>query len=271
MPAMRPHRPGCSEGGLRLRPSFLWKRRKMTANPTGNPTDKHVRGGRWPDGQRPLEEYFARYLSKGAEDECWLWAGPRNSSGYGLLRVGGKTEHAHRASYAYHATPIPAGMYVLHRCDRPLCCNPRHLFLGTPADNSADCRSKKRHAHGQSAGNVKLTERRVLKIRELRAKGVLCDRIARMFGVTPATISDIACGASWAHVGGPLVKARVSPLIGKPSTRKLTATDIIDIRERRERGEELQQIGDVYGVKKSTVWGIIHGKTWRHVREELPA
>ncbi len=33
---------------------------------------------------------------------------------------------------------MPAGKWLRHSCDRPLCCNPRHLKPGTAADNYAD-------------------------------------------------------------------------------------------------------------------------------------
>jgi HNH endonuclease len=38
----------------------------------------------------------------------------------------------------------PGKLKVLHTCDNPPCCNPRHLFLGTPKDNTDDMISKGR-------------------------------------------------------------------------------------------------------------------------------
>ena len=44
---------------------------------------------------------------------------------------------------------IPAGLWVLHACDRPRCCNPLHLRLGTPKMNMADCVARGRHRNGR--------------------------------------------------------------------------------------------------------------------------
>jgi len=79
-------------------------------------------------------------------DGCWLWTGTKFSTGYGLIRWGGKNWKAHRLIWTLLCGDIPAGIDVLHRCDTPLCVNPtKCLFLGTDKDNHQDKTAKGRH------------------------------------------------------------------------------------------------------------------------------
>lgn len=46
---------------------------------------------------------------------------------------------------------------------------------------------------------------------------------------------------------------------------QLTADDVREIRRRYARGESQRSLARSYGVSQGSVWGVVHGKTWRHV------
>jgi|SRR5688500_1664017 len=95
-------------------------------------------------------------VEKRGRDECWPWKAAVLKSGYGILNQDGDFEKlAHRIAWTIaKRRPIPDGMLVMHVCDTPGCVNPRHLTLGTDADNMADMVQKGRSgAHGFAKEN----------------------------------------------------------------------------------------------------------------------
>jgi hypothetical protein len=88
--------------------------------------------------------------------------------GYGQIGRGTREQglvETHRAAWEVTHGPIPDGLFVLHRCDNPPCCDPEHLFLGTDADNTADKVAKGRQARGLALPHTKLSDAQVAEIR----------------------------------------------------------------------------------------------------------
>lgn len=131
---------------------------------------------------------------------CWLWAASRNRGGYGNIRVGCQVVGAHRVAWMLTYGSIPEGMLVCHRCDVRLCCNPAHMFLGTPADNLADMVAKGRQASGEASGHAELTEAQVREIRALRARGYTYSKLMALYGKSNTCIYSICRYISWRHI-----------------------------------------------------------------------
>lgn len=152
--------------------------------------------------QPPFEiRWWDRVDKRGAE-ECWPWKKTLSNSGYGKTKIRGKHTGAHRVAYELSNGPIPKGLQVCHHCDNKLCCNPKHLFLGTPKDNAQDKVNKGRQARkiGELHHMHILKEPDVKLIRELVVKGAPQTVLANLFGVCPATINSLVARRSWPHV-----------------------------------------------------------------------
>jgi len=129
-----------------------------------------------------------------SEDGCWEWLAAIGSHGYGVGTFRHALYLAHRVSYESFVGPIPAGVQVLHRCDNRKCCNPKHLFVGTQADNIADMVSKRRHCHGERRPNAKLN---AAAARAICASSEPQRQIADCHGIHQSTVSRIKSGIRW--------------------------------------------------------------------------
>lgn len=131
---------------------------------------------------------------------CMEWMEAVDHVGYGRAHYQGKAWAAHRLVYTLLLGEIPNGLFVLHRCDNPKCCNVKHLFLGTNQDNATDKANKKRSTFGEKNQSAKLTEDQVLKIRELFSNGCSMSELAKTFSVKANTVFYIVQGKLWKHL-----------------------------------------------------------------------
>jgi len=148
------------------------------------------------DKRKNVKNNFWLLVNISNDDDCWLWKGNIGSRGYGRyapkhgVRIG-----AHRLAYIYTHGKIPPGMFVCHTCDNPLCCNPRHLFIGTHRDNILDMTRKER------GNTVKLTASQVAKMRHLYNSGAMDKvQLAQEYKVDPSTVYAAITRRTWRHV-----------------------------------------------------------------------
>ena len=155
------------------------------------------------------EERFWSRVAIAGPDECWDWTAGLRNHGYGRFCLRGRNHAASRVAWEF-AFGHPGDLLVCHACDRPICCNPAHLFLGTSGDNLRDARDKGRlHAgraasalkvRGESHGRAKLTESLVAQIRLRVSAGETAKAMAQEFGVSRSLTGQIVRREIWKHV-----------------------------------------------------------------------
>lgn len=153
------------------------------------------------------EAFWSKVYISNDKKACWPWTGARNTNGYGNVKINNKHLHSHRVAFELVNGNIPSRFMVCHTCDNPPCCNPSHLMLGTAKSNAADMLIKNRAkdpifaARGEINGNSKLTPKKVMKIRDLYARGIANQyQLAEKFNVSQGNIGYIVRNKTWRHV-----------------------------------------------------------------------
>lgn len=160
----------------------------------------------------PLSEKLWSKIDKsGGDGVCWPWTGyistdKRSGFRRAIISLGKrgsmKPRFAPRILWTLLNGDIPEGLFVLHHCDFSICCNPKHLFLGTQADNMADMVSKGRGQKGESNGRSKLQDFQAREILQKARSGIMQKEIAAEYGIAPSAVSGIFCGRKWKHLQG---------------------------------------------------------------------
>lgn len=149
-----------------------------------------------------VEERFWRKVDKRGPDECWPWLASvrRKDEGYGAFWLEGRHQPANRVALMISGRQVAGEMVVCHRCDNPRCCNPAHLFVGSPKENNDDKVRKNRHSHGERHGMARLTDAERAEIlshmpERGRSKVGVNRALAERFGITTQYVSELF----WKH------------------------------------------------------------------------
>ena len=150
-------------------------------------------------------------VDKRGENECWEWKGYKNDDGYGRTWINDKGYYAHRVIYSIvYPNSInlnaPSSTdetgFLLHTCDNPSCCNPRHLWVGSHWDNMADKVKKGRSADfsGDKGPRCKLTMEQAMQIRKLRKSGISAKELAKQFEISLSSMKSLLANKSYIEV-----------------------------------------------------------------------
>ena len=145
---------------------------------------------------------FWSKVDKGNETllECWEWIGLKDEKGYGRFHAKHQTLISSRVAFFFHTGVIDENLLVCHICDNTSCVNPDHLWLGTKAANNFDKSFKGRDSKGSMRPNAILNEEEVKDILGRSRNGESNVSIAKIYGVSDKTISNIKYGRKWKHV-----------------------------------------------------------------------
>lgn len=211
---------------------------------------------------KTAEERFFEKVEQ--TDACWNWTASKSSVGYGMFRLTAETGMitAHRFSWMLHnRQPIPAGLFVCHRCDNRSCVRPDHLFLGTPKDNTIDMMQK-----GRWVGRGEKPEARVPRerfyvankvekslhiVKLKRENGESLPKIAAYFGCDSGVIQRVL---EKHGLYAPIKSAPHAPHNVRTSEVREHLTEIL---ERYGNGENINSLALSFGTAHQTMSKII--------------
>ena len=223
-----------------------------------------------------LERFWKKVKPPKNKDDCWIWNGCLSNHGYGSFNntVLGKMIRSHRFSYECYNGPIPDGMLVCHKCDIPSCCNPNHLWIGTPQQNNLDKMIKNRHSskYGSECNLSILSEIDIIDIIERINNNELLSiqQICYEYNISTGAIYDIFKRKSWKHITNDISNDELKLLKEKIAGRcrsKLSKEDVLKIRELLLK-HNYNSIANMFNVTNRTISLIDKNITHKNSKNE---
>lgn len=212
---------------------------------------------------------FLQYVEKRGTvridlDPCWLCLNRSlGSHGYPQVTVCGKTTLAHRYSFwAYNGgIELEKRKHICHKCDNKMCCNPAHLYQGTPKDNMADV--IERGIRPKAVPKPVIRNSKTCKWCIDHHKK--CETEAGATKCKNCIANSCDCEIETDRERGrPFSKE----LCGGENNVKaiLTWDQVREIRRRKEAGlkyGELKKMAEEYGIVYGTIQRIVGGTLWK--------
>lgn len=155
-----------------------------------------------PRSQNGSPEAWLLERAGDVSDKCLTWPFARFPNGRAKIRRGKSVLNASRVMCEIAHGPAPSDDYEsAHSCGKGhlACVRSNHLRWATKDDNERDKLAHGTIVRGEMSNRSKLTNQSVLQIRS-RATTSTMSSLAREFGVSVSTISNVVRRIGWRHI-----------------------------------------------------------------------
>lgn len=158
-----------------------------------------------------MKELIERIKAHVVDSEgCWIWKGATQNNGSPIPVMGwqGKTNKVRRFLAVSLGLQVE-GRVATHKCGNPLCVKPQHVEVVTRSEMQRRIANSTHHQKLASRrARMSETKRSKAKltaemVAEIRASTDAQEAIAKRYGVSQATVSEIKRGRLWRDYSNP--------------------------------------------------------------------